>query len=85
MRLNNGKIWTNSVLLSFANSKGSVGILPVYGLSRVFRWSSICSLSLLSHQSTVNSEIFAIILFSRIALKHIFDVEIRDSGVIYLF
>ena len=34
---------------------------------------------------TVNSEILARILFSRIALKHIFaTLKIRDMGVIYL-
>ena len=36
--------------------------------------------------NTVNSEIFARILFSRIALKHIFaTLKIRDKGVIYLY
>ena len=35
---------------------------------------------------TVNLEIFARILFSRIALKHIFaTLKIRDKGVIYLY
>ena len=35
--------------------------------------------------STVNSEIFAIILFSQIALKHIFaKLKIRDKGVILI-
>ena len=36
--------------------------------------------------STVNSEIFARILFSRIALKHIFVMsKISDKGVVYLY
>ena len=39
----------------------------------------------LSQMVTVNSEIFTRILFSQIALKHIFYVEIRDKGVIYLY
>ena len=35
---------------------------------------------------TVNSEIFAKILLSQIALKHIFaTLKIRDKGVIYLY
>ena len=35
---------------------------------------------------TVNSEIFVRILFSRIALKHIFEMlKIRDKGVMYLY
>ena len=35
---------------------------------------------------TVNSEIFARILFLRIAFKtHIFDIKIREKGVIYLY
>ena len=35
---------------------------------------------------TVNSEIFATILFSRIALKDIFaTLEIRESGMIYVY
>ena len=38
-----------------------------------------------NHKNTVNSEIFARILFSRIALKCIFaTLEIRDLGMIYL-
>ena len=37
-------------------------------------------------QYTVNLEIFVIILFSRIALKHTFaTLKIRDKGVIYLY
>ena len=36
--------------------------------------------------SVVNSEIFAIIVFSRIALEHIFaTLKSRDKGVIYLY
>ena len=36
--------------------------------------------------NTVNSEIFARILFSRIALTHIFaTLKIRDKDVIYLY
>ena len=36
--------------------------------------------------TTVNLEIFARILFLRIALKHIFaTLKIRDKGVIYLY
>ena len=39
-----------------------------------------------AHVITVNSEIFARVLFSRIALKHIFaTLEIRDNSVIYLY
>ena len=38
------------------------------------------------HYNTVYSEIFARILFSRIALKYIFEtVKIRDQGLIYLY
>ena len=37
-------------------------------------------------ETTVNSEIFARILFSRIALKGIFaTLKIRDLGMIYLY
>ena len=37
-------------------------------------------------QNTVNSEIFARILFSRIVLKDIFaKLKIRDQGMIYIY
>ena len=38
------------------------------------------------HTNTVNSEIFARILFSRIALKGIFvTLGIRDLGMVYIY
>ena len=37
------------------------------------------------HANSVNSEIFARVLFSRIALKDIFTtLKIRDQGMVYL-
>ena len=43
-------------------------------------------LAYIKYECTVYSEMFARILFSRIALKHIFATFIiRDKGVIYLY
>ena len=49
-----------------------------------FRIALSCQRFKLSEVSTVNSNIFVRIIFSRKALKHICDVKNRDWGMMYL-
>ena len=61
--------------------------LWLQGFSQVPIWmAQLIQINSIGADDTVNSEIFATILFSRIALKDIFaTLEIRESGMIYVY